>query len=359
MLVLVAILLAIVVILMVFVVNLAWMELSRTQTFIAADAATRAAGRTFSMTGDVGAAKVKANEIAKLNRVAGKPLTLVDSDFQLGSSNRSSGNTRYIFTPGGSNPNAMKVTINRSDASVNGSIPLLMPKALGIGSFSFSKSSVTTRVEVDIAFVIDRSGSMAFAANEAASAFHLPAAAPFGWNFGNSIPSPSRWRDLALAANGFISEMNASVLQENVALVTYGDSAVIDASLSNNYATIQTRINNYTNSYPPGATNIGDGLQLGINALASGAARDSASKVIILMTDGIRTAGPDPLPIAIQAATQGIVIFTVTFAAEADQPAMIAVAHAGSGQHFHATSAATLTAVFEIIVRMLPTVLTE
>jgi len=57
MLVLVAILLAIVVILMVFVVNLAWMELSRTQTFIAADAATRAAGRTFSMTGDVGAAK--------------------------------------------------------------------------------------------------------------------------------------------------------------------------------------------------------------------------------------------------------------------------------------------------------------
>jgi len=356
---LVAILLPVVVILMAFVINFAWMNLTKTQTFIATDAAARAAGRTFALTGDVNAAKIKANEIAKFNLVAGNPITLQDSDFQLGTSNRASVSTRYTFTPGGSHPNALKVTINRNAGSVNGSIPLLMPEVFGINSYSLSKSSVTTRVEVDIALVIDRSGSMAYAANEKATSGSYPVAAPTGWVFGQPAPNPSRWRDLAAAANGFITEMQASVLQENVALVTYGDASLTESPLTSNYSAIVSGITKYTNNYPMGLTNIRAGLENGVNALASGAARPSASKVIILMTDGVRTSGSDPLPVAISAAGKGIVIFTVTFSAEANQPAMIAIANAGSGKHFHATDAPSLTAIFETIVRMLPTVLTE
>jgi hypothetical protein len=51
------------------------------RVFIAADAATRAAGRTYSLTGNLVEAKAKANTSASMNLVAGKAMTLVDSDF--------------------------------------------------------------------------------------------------------------------------------------------------------------------------------------------------------------------------------------------------------------------------------------
>ncbi|MFO1001406.1 MAG: vWA domain-containing protein [Planctomycetaceae bacterium] len=358
---LVAFMLPVLLILAAFAVNMAWIDLSRTQAFIAADAATRAAGRTYSLTGDLAQAKAKANTAASMNLVAGKAMTLVDSDFTLGTSTRSSTLNRYSFTAGGSQPNALKVRIQRTASSTNGAIPYLLPGILGPAGYEVSRTSVSTRVEVDLAFVVDRSGSMAYASNEKAVYPPLPKAAPAGWFFGNPAPNPSRWRDLAYAANYFITEMENSVLSEKVALVTYGDGASTDRAMTYDYATIRSGISYYTNSFPSGQTNIGDGLSAGVNALASSGARNYASKVIILMTDGIRTPGlgADPVSVASKAASQGIIVFTVTFSAEADQSGMKAVAAAGSGQHFHADNAASLASVLQTIVRILPTVITE
>ena len=164
--VLLAMLLPVLLILSAFAVNLAWIELSRTQTFVAADAATRAAGRTYSLTGSVAAARTKANEIAALNPVAGRALTLDQSDFVLGTSLRSTVNDRYAFTSGGSAPNALKVTIRQKVNGTNGAIALPFPRILGQSEYEVNRSAVSTRVEVDIAFVIDRSGSMAYASKE-------------------------------------------------------------------------------------------------------------------------------------------------------------------------------------------------
>ena len=80
------------------------------------------------------------------------------------------------------------------------------------------------------------------------------------------------------------------------------------------------------------------------------------------MTDGKLNApsgAPKPLDVAKEASEKGVVIFTITFADEADKKLMQDVAKIGGGQHFHATDGADLSAVLSSIARMLPSVLTE
>jgi Mg-chelatase subunit ChlD len=165
--------------------------------------------------------------------------------------------------------------------------------------------------------------------------------------------------DLDQAARAFLTELSTSPVNEQVALVTYGSSARIDRAMTGNYSQIQSGMDFYTNAFPSGATNIGDGLNRGASALAGG--RRFASKVIVLMTDGRRTPGlgPNPVSVANNLARQGVIIFTVTFSDEAEQTEMRNVANAGMGKHFHAIDAASLTTVFETIARTIPTILTQ
>jgi Ca-activated chloride channel family protein len=360
MLVFVAVLLPAILILMAFAINIGWMDLVRTRTIIAADASTRAAGRMFAITGDLNQAKTKSREIAKLNTIAGKEISISDGDFVLGRSSRISSTGRYQFTPGGSNPNALRVRLKRTNSSDNGGVGFLLPQTFASKGFEFEKSAVSTRVDVDISFVVDRSGSMIYAANEKATGF--PPLANPAWKPNDPSPPKSRWRDLADATDQFIKEIQDSALDERVSLVTYGDSAILDRAITDNYSVILTGVGTYTSNFPTGATNIGAGLQQGLNSLGGVGARDSASKIVILMTDGKLNApagAPNPVTVAKNAAEKGVLIFTVTFADEADQVLMKNVATAGRGLHFHASTGTNLTQILKTIVRILPTVLTE
>ena len=356
---LVALMLPMLVILAAFAMNFAYMELTRTQAMIAADASARAGGRTFALTGSLANAKINAQNAANRNLIAGSALTLRDSDFITGISTRATSADRFNFTASGTNPNSLKVVINRSSSGINGGISHLFPNIFGASSFEITRTSISTRVDVDIAFVIDRSGSMAFAANEVSNPFNVPVNAPPGWFFGDPAPPLSRWLDLDNAARAFLAELSTSPVNEQVALVTYGSSASIDRSMTGNYSQIQGGLTHYTNSFPSGATNIGDGLNKGASALGGG--RAFASKVIVLMTDGRRTPGlgPNPVTVATNLAKQGVIIFTVTFSDEAEQNDMKSVATAGMGKHFHAIDAASLITVFETIARTIPTILTQ
>jgi Ca-activated chloride channel family protein len=346
------------IILAAFVVNFAYIELTRTQALIASDAATRAGGRTFSLTGDIALARIKAREAAKLNPVAGKALELKDSAFVLGASTRTKATERFKFQPNTTPANALRITVTRN-ADNGGAVDHIFANILEERSFTLTRSSISTRVEVDIAFVVDRSGSMAYAADQVANLKYLPKSAPPTWKFGQPAPTASRWRDLEKAAQTFLDNLKTSAVDEQVSLVTYGNSASIDRNMTADYNTISSGMSFYTNSYPTGATNIGDGIVKAASALKSG--RPFASKVIVLMTDGIATPGlgPDAASEAKKLAEQGVITFTVTFAAEAGQAAMKKVASNGMGLHFHADNAAVLSQVFEKIARTIPTVLTK
>lgn len=356
---LVAIMLPMLVVLAAFAMNLAYMELTRTQAVIAADSAARAGGRTFALTGSLSSARVNAQQAANRNPIGGKTLQLRSSDFITGISTRQSSADRFNFQPSTNNPNALKVVIERKSSNINGGISHLFPNVFGKSSFEISSEAVSTRVDVDIAFVVDRSGSMAFAADEASTSSKLPVNAPPGWFFGDSAPPQSRWLDLEKAAQTFLSELSKSPVDEHVSLVTYGTSSSIDRPMSGNYNNIKSGLAFYTNSFPQGKTNIGDGLSAGALSLTSG--RQFASKVIVLMTDGRRTPGlgQNPVTVAENLAKQGIITFTVTFSDEAGQAEMQSVANKGMGKHFHAVDASSLSTVFETIARTIPTVLTQ
>jgi Ca-activated chloride channel family protein len=88
------------------------------------------------------------------------------------------------------------------------------------------------------------------------------------------------------------------------------------------------------------------------------------SAAIILLTDGQRTTGPDPLKAARMAADRGIRVYTVgvgtvegevigfegwSFRARLDEETLKAVASMTLGEYFHAGSAVDLTKVYETL----------
>jgi hypothetical protein len=89
------------------------------------------------------------------------------------------------------------------------------------------------------------------------------------------------------------------------------------------------------------------------------AARPWANKVIVVLTDGIHNTGTDPIYAANEASNEKILIFTITFALEADQALMSQVASIGMGKHYHATSGVALNEVFRDIARTLPILITR
>ena len=357
--VLVALLLPVTIILAGFAINLAYMELNRTELYIATDAAARASGREFALTGDFAAAKAKAREAAGRNKVAGVGLQLADSDIVFGESIRASVVEKYTFNPSGTSPNAVRIFGRRDQGSVNGPIGLLMPNIFSVNSFQAVQEARSTLVEVDIALVLDRSGSMAYSADEIAVHPPIPAAAPAGWQFGDPVPPDSRWLDVVAATDVFLDELVLSPASELVSLCTYNDTRTTDQTLTYDYQSVLAATNPYTLSFQSGKTNIAEGITAGVNSLSSGLSRPWATKVVVILTDGLQTAPGDPVAAAHSAVAQGVMIFTVTFSAEAGQATMQQVAEIGMGKQFHASNSSDLEAVFSNIAKSLPTLLTK
>lgn len=360
MLVLMAILLPVALILAAFAINVAYSELCRTELYTATDAATRAAQRTLTNTRNIGAARAQGRVVGLQNQVAGKNFHVRNSEFTFGTSSRASLSSRYVFTPsGGTNVNAVQINGSRMVGSHGGAIDLLAPMLLTTRTVQTQEIVQSTQVDVDICLVVDRSGSMAYAANESADGFNPPAAAPYGWNFCDSAPPQSRWLDLINGVNVFLNEIQSSPRQELISLATYSDGAVVDRQLTSTYTNIQSSLNGYTTTFCGGRTNIGGGIDAGVTTFASGLERPWAAKVLVVMTDGNHNIGTDPISAATNAAAQNISIFTITFAQEADQALMQQVATIGKGKHYHATTGNELQVAFQEIARNLPIVLTR
>lgn len=361
---LVAVMLPVIIALAAFTVNLSYMELARTELRISADAATRAAGRTFVNTNSQSQARASARTAATRNEVAGAALQLADSDIEFGVSARNSLAQRYVFSAGGANANAVRVTARRESGSLSGVVQMIMPSGGATTNFSTSQSAVSSPVELDVALVLDRSGSMAYGIDEQSAVLGAsglgPATAPAGWEFCDPAPPASRWQDLLAGVATFNNVLSNSYSNEHIALVTYNQSAIRDLNLTADFNAALTAMDTYTQSLCSGATNIGSGIYEAMNALdAGGYSRPWAAKVIVVMTDGIHNVGSNPEWAASDAFDAGVTVYTITFSAEADQYRMAQVAKNGGGKHFHANDAASLQQAFTDIARSLPTLLTE
>lgn len=355
---LMAVLLPAALILAAFAVNVAYMELCRTELYTSTDAATRAAQRTLTNTRNQALAMAQGRVVGLQNTIAGKPYHVRNSEFTFGTSSRSSLSSRYVFTPAsGASVNAVQIDGSRMASSHGGTIDVVLPLLLSTRQFETHEIVQSTQVDVDIALVIDRSGSMAYASNEVANGAVPPAAAPYGWNFCDPAPPLSRWLDLVNGVNVFLNEIQTSPRQELVSLTSYATSPGVDQQLTSTYTLIQSAMTGYTNTFCGGLTNVAGGIDTGITTFASGLERPWAAKVMVLMTDGIVTTGSDPLISAANIAAQNITIYTISFAFEADQTLMQQIATIGKGKHYHATNGSELAAAFQEIARNLPIVL--
>ena len=329
-----------------FAINVVYMEMTRTELQISMDIAARAAGRTLAVTEDQQQAIAAAENMLALNPYANQTLSLSETELEFGVSTRISDADRYDFAAA-STPNAVRIATNGTNT-----VPALFP-TMGISlQHRPLKATICTKAELDISLVIDRSGSMSWDIDG-----NRPDSA--SWQNGDPAPENSRWMDAVSAVEGFLTVMETSIHDERVALTTYSSTATTDVELTNNYYSVRDALDVHTQSFGGGSTAIGDGIIDGVEALTNqSTARPWATRVLIVMSDGLQTTGTDALAAAEQAAEDYVMVYTVTFSNEADQSSMQEVAAAAAGKHYHADDSAQLNQVFEDIARGLPTLLT-
>ncbi|MEM9187187.1 MAG: vWA domain-containing protein [Planctomycetota bacterium] len=363
-LVLIAVIMPVFALMAAFAVDVAWMQLVRTELRTATDAAARAGAKTLSAEQDRGAARAAAVDAASRNLVAGVGLRIDGSDVQFGLSQQASASDPFVFTAGGSPLNAVHVDGRRTAGSPAGPAPLFFGRMLGVNKFEPVQSATSTMLDRDIVIVIDRSGSMG-----------LPVTQSGGGNGQNCGPlaPDTRFAALEAAVDDFLAELLLTFPRERVSLVSYSSNVSRSCGGGNfRYPTADTRENltgDYTNISDEmdrfmrvgigGSTAIGEGLREGLRAMRGPGARPFALKTVVLMTDGRHNTGVEPIVPARQAARDQITVHTVTFSRGAEQGRMRRVAQETGGQHFHADTAGDLRAAFREIARTLPVLLTE
>ncbi len=328
-LVLVVMLMVVFLMMAAFTIDVGYMQLTKTQLRVAADAAARAGSGALSRGGDEAAAMAAAQAVAARNDVAGEPLQLKSSEIEFGTI-AFSGGGQSQFVPGQEPFNAMRIDANRRSDSVSGPVGLFFGRTFGITHFEPEQMAVAARLDRDIALVLDRSGSM---------------------------NSQGRWVALKRALQVFLNELDATPQVEQVSLVSYSSTASLDQALTTDLRRIRTAFNRLR---PSGNTAIGYGLLKGSDSLEDASlARPYAVKTIIVMTDGNQNTGPSPAVTVQTAVSRKQTVHTITFGAGANQALMANVAQQGGGIYIHAPDDQALKDAFREIAANLPIVFAE
>jgi Ca-activated chloride channel homolog len=354
-------------------INLAYMELIRTEQRLATDAAAKAASVVLGKSQSESQARSKAVEIAALHQVAGSPLNLAPEQIIFGVCDRGANNA-LTFTPGprGNLLNAVTINSNLSARDGGGAAMVMLPAMLNPDHFSPQMQAIASRVDLDVCIVADRSGSMAWDLSNVPWSY--PGTLQGQSTIQNYFQLPhatlSRWAALTSSIDSFMTIVDANPFDIHVGLASYSSNftfgvysstvASIDQPLTNDYGQIETKLNNLARQPLIGNTNIAAGLREGINVLTDpSTTRTTACKVLILITDGVMTQGDDPVTLATLARNSNIRVHTIAFSSQADVSLMQRIAAAGSGNAYLAPNATTLDAAFREIAATLPAMLAE
>lgn len=335
-----------------FSVDVAYMQLTRTEMRTAVDAAARCAGHVIANGGTAAQARSAAKIIASANSVAGTSMILSDSNIQVGRGNRDEDGI-YDFNPTTDKPNAVRVTAERTTGSAAGSVKLIFGKMLGAQAFQPTEVATVMRGDRDVMLVIDASGSMM----SRLDSHDYPAGCS-----GSTPPHPtlSRWAILRQALDIFLDVLDGTSPDEQVGLVTYGTNAAFHQTLTEDYEEISDPIDDIGSDPISGWTNLGEGLSFGRSYLTTVPERRFyAARTIVLLTDGQPNVGPDPVAEALICKNDKVIVHCVSFSDFANQSVMQQIASITGGDYYHAPDAATLQAAFSTIGLNLPVLLTE
>ncbi len=351
-LMLIAFLIPVLMVIVGFAVDLAYMQLVRTELRVAADLAAKAAAQELSASQGQGQAITAAMEIAAENEVGGVGLKLTGSDIEFGRSTRQANGT-WSFAVGATPLNSVRVTARRDSTSPDGGLPLFFGRFYGHTTFEPTVSSISSFLDLDVCLVLDRSSSMKLAVDSTAG--FMSSGDPRACE---TPRADSRWVALEGAVQLFLDRLDATAAPEYVAVVTFASddyapcgetntAASIDQHLDPDLTLSENALAARTASIWNGMTETDAGIRLGTQVLTDATrSRSHAQKVMIVFTDGHYT-GSDPAVDAAAARSEGIVVHTITYSNGANQTDMQNVAVAGGGQHYHAPDVAALNSVFE------------
>lgn len=368
-------------------VDVAYMQLIRTELRVATDAAAQAGAEALARTEDTATAIAEAKTYARRNTVAGNPFRIRNGDVQLGRVELGA-TGKWEFTAGLTPPNSVRVLGRLADNARTKSVPLFFAPALGHANFSTEHSATAAEQNVEVCLCLDRSGSMLF--DLTGVDFEYPQPHPnlssftaWGetWQYHLSPPHPdhSRWAVLAGAVDAFLTEVGVNVRPPRVSLVTWSSdyqmpispftwyaASTVDVTLpalathdwSSNSSAIQGAVSGLTSIPMMGGTNMSAGIDAAVSQLTSGNATGLANKVIILLSDGVWNEGSDPYNSAIAARDAGITIHTISMLST-DQQTLVDVANATGGKFYSADDSAALSQAFIELARTLPIILTD
>ena len=159
-------------------VDVAWMQLVRTELRAATDATARIAAESLARTENHATAQTEAATFAQNLKVGGQSFNLNSSDFEFGRSEEQEDGS-WVFTPGATPYTAVRVN-PKFDGSQNlNPINMFFGNLLGVADFRPEETATAAHLYQDICLVIDSSGSMCYDTS--------------GINF--SYPSGSGWGD--------------------------------------------------------------------------------------------------------------------------------------------------------------------
>ncbi len=363
--VLVSVLIVVLIAMAAFTVDVAYMQMVRTELRASTDAAARAGAEALSRTQNKSTAIQTAIDTASRNMVGGRSHVVVPADVVLGSVNRAPSGA-LVFSAGGTRLNAVRVNSSLTKGSAHGPVGLFFGGAIGTKNFSPQFAATAAQSDNDICLVIDRSHSMCF--DMTGVDFSYPDKTLTKAQAATMKPDPvySRWASLRDAVLGFFDVLETLNPQPRVGLVTWASdmglaspAVSIDSQLSDDKYPVKYFIENRGDSAMQGATNCAAGIDAGVSLLMSDKTKPYANKILILFTDGQWNQGRNPVLAAQDAAAQGVVVHVVTLLPKANQPDMDEVAAVTGGTHYHANDRAALIAAFEVLARSIPAVLTE
>lgn len=375
MVVLITALLVLLIVMTLFTVDVAYMQLTRSELRAATDAACKAGAEAMQHVGAAeagAAARQAAIAIAAKNTVGGQPLRLVDDDIELGRSVRQP-NGAWTFQPGLQPYTAVRVNGEMGGDSANAPVRLFFGGIFGSGTFKPSMTATASNLRTEICLCLDRSNSMVWT---------IPGPYPAGMvNPAQSPPHPtsSRWASLVRAIDLFRDAVEIQLPRPRVGLVTWASDtrqyaksylpaeqaeqlmnvSTIECPLQESWSPILSALEWRSTHRMPGRTNVSAGLDAAVNVMLTSSTVPTSNKVIILLTDGEWNEGRHPVDAAYDAAAAGIVVHVITLMTPDEDGAMDQIAEITGGQRYHAATEAALIAAFEEIARQLPVVLTE
>ncbi|MCC7419888.1 MAG: VWA domain-containing protein [Planctomycetaceae bacterium] len=358
-----------------FSVDVAYIQLTRTQLRAATDAAAKAGVDKMGQSQSVDEGIQAAIDMAAMNHVAGRPLHITKGDIEVGRADRQSDGS-WNFVPNGKPYSALRVNSEMNEGNQNGAINLFFAGIFGSSKFTPEKISTAARLDQEVCLVLDRSHSMCFDLSGV------------DWVYPPGIPGPpssvqyaphptkSRWAALMGAVDSYLDIVSKTAPTPRVALVTWASditetslesqltkiisSAVsFDLPLLTDLKQISQLVHGRADKPMLGATNMAGGIDAGVQVLTATNVRPLAVKTMILMTDGLWNRGRNPVEAAQDARAAGIIIHVVSLLPNADSPDLDQIAKITGGRRYRASNAAELKAAFEEIARTAPVMLTE